>query len=398
MAKLTIQDIELKRKNVLIRVDYNVPVEKGRVISDVRIRASLPTLEYILKQGGKPILMSHLGRPKGQRLPEMSLRPCADALGRLMGTNVSFIDDCIGDAVARAIQQLKEGEILLLENLRYYKEETDNDKQFAEKLASLGDLYVNDAFGTAHRAHASTEGVTHFLKPCVAGLLMKKELDYLGRVFENADRPFVMIIGGAKISDKINVISNMLPRVDTLIIGGGMAFTFLKAQGYEIGDSICEVDKLALAKDLLTTGEGKITLPLDCVVSDSLDMKQRRVGSIKEVKVDAIPHGWIGLDIGSKSIDHFRPILQAAKTIVWNGPMGVFEIEKTATGTYAMATCVAEATRQGATSVIGGGDSASAIQKAGVSDSISHISTGGGASLEFLEGKILPGVAALSDK
>ncbi|MBW1983500.1 MAG: phosphoglycerate kinase [Deltaproteobacteria bacterium] len=398
MEKLTIKDIEIKGKRILTRVDYNVPIESGLVVSDVRIKASLPTLEYILGQGGRLILMSHLGRPKGERIPEMSLRPCAHTLGKFLGKEVVFIDDCIGESVLVAVQKLKEGEILLLENLRYYKEETENDKMFAEKLAALGDIYVNDAFGTAHRAHASTEGITHCMGKCVAGFLLKKELDYLGRVVENAKKPFVTIIGGAKISDKISVISNMLPKVEKLIIGGGMAFTFLKALGHEIGNSLCEQDKVKLAKDILKTGGDKIELPVDCVISDFLDFNKRKIGNIKEINIGEIPQGWMGLDIGQKSIKRFGLILENAKTIVWNGPMGLFEIDETAKGTYAIANILAKATQSGAITIIGGGDLASAVNKAGVSDKVSHISTGGGASLEFLEGKILPGVAALSDK
>lgn len=398
MKKLTIEDIEVKGKRILIRVDYNVPIENGRVGSDLRIRASLPTLNNIRKRGGKLILMSHLGRPKGKRVPEMSLRPCAEVLGKLIGEEVAFVEDCMGDSVSQAVQKLSDGDILLLENLRYYKEETDNDEAFAEKLAGLGDIYVNDAFGTAHRVHASTEGITHYINPCVAGLLLKKELDYLGTVVEDPGRPFVTIIGGAKISDKMSVISHLLPKVDKLIIGGGMAFTFFKALGMEIGDSICETDKTDPAKELLENGGEKIELPVDVVVSDFLDFEARKIGKIKEVKADAIPRGWTGLDIGNQSIDRFRSILKNAKTIVWNGPMGLFEIEETAKGTYEIARILAEATGKGAITIIGGGDSASAVNKAGVSDKVSHVSTGGGASLEFLEGKTLPGVAALTDK
>ncbi|MCJ7771510.1 MAG: phosphoglycerate kinase [Desulfobacterales bacterium] len=398
MDKLTIEDIEIKGRKILVRVDYNVPIEKGKVVSDVRIKASLPTLEYIIGQGGKLIIMSHLGRPKGVRKPEMSLRPCAHVLSKLLGKEVSFIDDCIGESVLAAVGKLKEGDILLLENLRYYKEETENDKGFAEKLAALGDVYVNDAFGSAHRAHASTEGITHFIEECAAGFLLKKEIDYLGGVVENAEKPFVTIIGGAKISDKISVISNMLEKVDKLIIGGGMAFTFFKALGNEIGNSICEPDKVELAKDILKKWSNKIQLPVDCVISDYMDFNERKIGQLKEVNVGQIPKGWIGLDIGEKTIEKFGSIIENAKTIVWNGPMGVFEINATAKGTYAIANTLAKATKNGAITVIGGGDSASAVTKAGVSDKVSHISTGGGASLEFLEGKILPGVAALSDK
>lgn len=398
MDKLTIEDIEIQGRKILVRVDYNVPIEEGKVVSDIRIKASLPSLEYIIGKGGKLIIMSHLGRPKGVRKPEMSLRPCAYVLSKLLSKEVSFVDDCIGESVLAAVGKLKEGDILLLENLRYYTEETENDKGFAQKLATLCDVYVNDAFGSAHRAHASTEGITHFIEECAAGFLLKKEIDYLGSVVENAKKPFVTIIGGAKISDKINVISNMLEKVDTLIIGGGMAFTFFKALGNEIGNSICEPDKVELAKDILKKWSNKIQLPVDCVISDYMDFNERKIGQLKEVNVGQIPKGWIGLDIGEKTIEKFGSIIENAKTIVWNGPMGLFEINATAKGTYAIANILAKATKKGAITVIGGGDSASAVTKAGVSDKVSHISTGGGASLEFLEGKILPGVAALSDK
>lgn len=398
MEKLTVEDIEIKGRKIIVRVDFNVPIEHGKVVSDIRIKASLPTIEYIIGQGGKLILMSHLGRPKGIRMPEMSLRPCVNVLEILLGKEVSFVDDCIGDAVLAAVGRLKEGDVILLENLRYYKEETENDKGFAEKLAALGDVYVNDAFGTAHRAHASTEGITHYIEQCVAGFLLKKELNYLGKVIEKAEKPFVTIIGGAKISDKMSVISNMLPKVETLIIGGGMAFTFFKALGNEIGNSICEPDKIEKAKDILKKAGDKIQLPVDCVISDYMDFNERKIGQLKEVDVGQIPKGWIGLDIGKKTIKKFGSIIEDAKTIVWNGPMGLFEINETATGTYAIANALAKATQNGAITVIGGGDSASAVNKAGVSDKVSHISTGGGASLEFLEGKVLPGVAALSDK
>jgi phosphoglycerate kinase len=342
--------------------------------------------------------MSHLGRPKGRRIPELSLEPCVAVLSALLGKKVRFVDDCIGEAVEAAVESLDEGDILLLENLRYYPEETENDSDFAAKLAQLGDVYVNDAFGTAHRAHASTEGVTHHISQCAAGYLLMKELDYLGGVMADPAKPFVAILGGAKISGKIDIISNLLPRVDTIIIGGGMAYTFFKAQGKEIGKSLLEEDKIDLAKELLAQGGQKIILPVDCMVSDTFDFNARQVGALKEVAADGIPPNEFSLDIGPKSIETFRPIISAAKTIVWNGPMGVFEIEATAKGTYAIANALAEATAHGATTVIGGGDSASAIHKAGVADKVSHVSTGGGASLELMEGKVLPGVAALSDK
>ena len=398
MNKLTVEDLDLKGKRVLMRVDFNVPLENGRVANDKRIRAALPTIKYITNAEGKLILMSHLGRPKGRRIPELSLEPCVAVLSALLGKKVRFVDDCIGEAVEAAVESLDEGDILLLENLRYYPEETENDSGFAAKLAQLGDVYVNDAFGTAHRAHASTEGVTHHISQCAAGYLLMKELDYLGGVLADPAKPFVAILGGAKISGKIDIISNLLPRVDTIIIGGGMAYTFFKAQGKEIGKSLLEEDKIDLAKELLAQGGQKIILPVDCMVSDTFDFNARQVGALKEVAADGIPPNEFSLDIGPKSIETFRPIISAAKTIVWNGPMGVFEIEATAKGTYAIANALAEATAHGATTVIGGGDSASAIHKAGVADKVSHVSTGGGASLELMEGKVLPGVAALSDK
>jgi len=398
MKKLTVEDLDLHGKRILVRVDFNVPLEDGKVANDKRIRAALPTINYIVEKGGKLILMSHLGRPKGSRVSEMSLKPCVAVLSRLLGNDVAFVDDCIGEAVETAANGLNDGDVLLLENLRYYKEETDNDSGFAGKLAKLGDMYVNDAFGTAHRAHASTEGVTHFFKQCAAGYLMLKELDYLGRVMENPARPFVAILGGAKISGKIDVITNLLPKVDKVIIGGGMAYTFFKARGFEIGRSLLEADKVAYAKEILAQGGDKLVLPVDCMVTDFFDFDARKIGVLKEVGVDAIPLDWEGLDIGSKSIETFRAVLLNARTVIWNGPMGVFEIDETARGTYAIAELLSQVTANGATTVIGGGDSASAVNKAGVADKVSHVSTGGGASLEFIEGKTLPGVAALTDK
>jgi len=398
MNKLTVEDLDLKGKRVLMRVDFNVPLESGKVANDKRIRAALPTIKYITNADGRLILMSHLGRPKGRRLPELSLEPCVAVLSALLGRKVRFIDDCIGEAVEATVESLDEGDILLLENLRYYPEETENDPDFAAKLAHLGDIYVNDAFGTAHRAHASTEGVTHYISQCAAGYLLMKEFDYLGGVMADPAKPFVAILGGAKISGKIDIISNLLPRVDNIIIGGGMTYTFFKAQGKEIGKSLLEEDKIDLAKELLAQGGPKIILPVDCMVSDTFDFDARQVGALKEVAADGIPANEFSLDIGPKSIERFQSIISSAKTIVWNGPMGVFEIDDTARGTYAIADALAEATAHGATTVIGGGDSASAINKAGVADKVSHVSTGGGASLELMEGKVLPGVAALSDK
>ncbi|MBW1901380.1 MAG: phosphoglycerate kinase [Deltaproteobacteria bacterium] len=398
MAKLTVEDLDVKGKRVLMRVDFNVPLEGGKVANDKRIRAALPTIKHIVEKGGRLILMSHLGRPKGEKKPEMSLRPCVQVLSDLLGKDVKFVDDCIGETAEAGVEKLGDGEVLLLENLRYYKEETENDSDFAAKLAGLGDVYVNDAFGTAHRAHASTEGVTHHIDLCAAGYLLMKEIEYLGDLMKDPKRPFVAILGGAKISGKIGVISNLLPKVDKIIIGGGMAYTFFKARGMEIGDSLLEADRIDLAKELLEKGADKIVLPVDCLVSDFLDFDARKVGELKEVDSDAIPAGWLGVDIGSKSISRFSTILRDARTVIWNGPMGVFEIEATAKGTYAIANVLAEATANGAETVIGGGDSALAVVKAGVAEKVTHVSTGGGASLEFLEGKVLPGVAALTDK
>jgi phosphoglycerate kinase len=398
MNKLSVEDLDLKGKRVLMRVDFNVPLKDGRVADDKRIRAALPTIKYIGNAGGKLILMSHLGRPKGRHLPEMSLRPCVTVLNALLGKKVRFADDCIGEAAEAAVASLDEGDVLLLENLRFHQEETDNDPEFAAKLAKLGDVYVNDAFGTAHRAHASTEGVTHYISQCAAGFLMMKELTYLGGVMADPQRPFIAILGGAKISGKIDIISNLLPRVDKIIIGGGMTYTFLKAQGKEIGKSLLEEDKINLAEELLEQGAGKIILPVDCMVTDIFDFGARKVGALEAVAADAIPADKFSLDIGPKTIATFQPMVRSAQTVVWNGPMGVFEIEETAKGTYAIAKALADATASGATTVVGGGDSAAAINKAGLAESVSHVSTGGGASLEFMEGKVLPGVAALNDK
>ncbi len=398
MTKLTLEDVDLRGKRVLMRVDFNVPLEEGRVANDKRIQAAIPTIQYIIGKGGRLILMSHLGRPKGKRQDDMSLKPLIPVLEKLLGKEVGFINDCIGDAVETAADKLGDGELLLLENLRFYKEETDNDSNFAAKIARLGDVYINDAFGTAHRAHASTQGVTRHINTCAAGYLLMKELDYLGKVMENPEKPFVAILGGAKISGKIDVISNLLTKVDTLIIGGGMAYTFFKAMGLEIGKSLLEEEKIELAKELLEKGKDKIVLPCDCIISDVFDFSTRKVGKLREVKNNDIPSEWYGLDIGSQTIKQFREILGKAKTVVWNGPMGVFEIDATAKGTYDVAKILAQATDNGATTVIGGGDSASAVKKAGVADRVSHVSTGGGASLEFLEGKLLPGVVALSDR
>jgi len=328
----------------------------------------------------------------------MSLRPCVEALGGLLGCAVRFAEDCVGPEAESAVAALQPGEVLLLENLRFHPEEEENDPGFARRLAALGDVYVNDAFGTAHRAHASTEGVTRFFKQSAAGYLMVKELDYLGRVIGRPDRPYVAILGGAKISGKIDVITNLLPRVDRILIGGGMAFTFLKAQGLEVGSSLVEQDKIGLARTLLDQAAGKIVLPVDFLVTDTLDIKARKVGTLQTVDAERIPAGMKGVDIGPRSVERFRRELAGARTVIWNGPMGVFEIAVTAAGTFAVARIMADITAAGAVTVIGGGDSAAAIETAGMADRVSHVSTGGGASLEFIEGKELPGVAALTEK
>lgn len=398
MSKKTVKDIPLKGKRVLMRVDFNVPLDENQnVTSDKRISAAVPTIEYILEQGGRLVLMSHLGRPKGEKVPRMSLKPCVGVLSRLIGKEAAFVDDCVGPEVEKAVGKLAEGEILILENLRFHKEETDNDPGFSQKLAALADVYVNDAFGTAHRAHASTEGVTRYVDTAVSGFLMEKELRYLVGAVENPMRPFVAILGGAKISGKIDVISNLLSKVDKLLIGGGMAYTFFKAQGKEIGKSLLEEDKLGLAAELLKTAGDKLVLPVDCVISDRFDFDSRTVGQLKVVPVDRIDRDWEALDIGPKTVELFSSALSSAGTIVWNGPMGVFEIEALARGTEEIAKKIAEMTDIGANSIIGGGDSVAAVEQIGLSDRMTHISTGGGASLELLEGKILPGVAALSD-
>ena len=390
LEKKTVRDIDVSGRRVLLRVDFNVPLKDGTVADDMRIRAALPTIHYMLERGARVILCSHLGRPKGKPDPDLSLKPVADHLAKLLGKPVAFAQDCVGPEAEHAAAALGEGDVLLLENTRFHPEEKQNDKGFARALASLAEVYVNDAFGSAHRAHASTEGVAHFL-PAVAGFLMEKEIEFLGKALEDPARPFVAILGGAKISDKIGVIRRLLSLADCLLIGGGMANTCLAAQGLEMQESLVEGEVLDLAKEMRQEGGAKLLLPLDLVVADAFEEGAER----KVVAVDAIPAGWRAMDIGPETQRRFRDALTGAKLIVWNGPMGVFEFEPFAVGTRAVAEAVAES---GAVSIVGGGDSAAAIQQAGLADRISHVSTGGGASLEFLEGKTLPGVAALLDR
>ena len=395
MKRLSVDDLELKGKRVLMRVDFNVPLDENQQITDdTRIRASLPTIRKIVSEGGRAVLMSHLGRPKGQVKPEMSLKPAAKRLGELLGQEVKIAPDCIGPETERIVSELNDGDCILLENVRFHSEETDNDREFAKKLSILGDVYVNDAFGSAHRAHASTAGVSEFIEQKASGYLMEKELKFLGGVIENPKRPFVAVMGGAKISGKIDLIKNFLDKVDAIIIGGGMAMTFFKAQGKEIGKSICEDDKLDLAREILDAAKAKNTdflLPVDAVVADKFDNDAER----QEVDADGIPSDWMMLDIGANSIKIFTEEINKSEMILWNGPMGVFEMDNFESGTKAVAEAIAVATEKGTVSVVGGGDSVAALKKLGLTDKMTHVSTGGGASLEMLEGKILPGIKAL---
>jgi phosphoglycerate kinase len=398
MAKKIIDDVVLQHKKVLMRCDFNVPLdENGRITDDRRITASLPSIQKVLKENGSLILCSHLGRPKGKKIPEMSLKPVAEKLTALLGLKVTLTDDCIGEKTDKLKKELKPGEVLLLENLRFHDGETKNDPEFARELAKGCDIYINDAFGTAHRAHASTEGVTHFVDQSLAGYLIEKEIKYLDRAVNNPKRPLLAILGGAKISGKIDVIKNLFNKVDSLIIGGGMVFTFFKAKGLEIGTSLLEEDRLEMARDLLQEAENRgisMLLPEDVIIANAYDNNASR----NTVSVDNIPSDWMGLDIGPATVDRFGTEIKKSNTIVWNGPMGVFEMDNFAVGTRKIAELIAEASDKGATSIVGGGDSAAAISKFGLESRISHISTGGGASLEFLEGKILPGIEALTDK
>ncbi len=400
MSKKTVANLsaaDLGGKRVLVRADFNVPLDdSGNITDDTRIRAALPTIQDLIKKGAKVILCSHMGRPKGQVKENLRLTPVAKRLSELLGQEVIMCDDCVGDSVAAAIGKMESGQVALLENLRFHAEEEKNDSEFAKQLAANADLYVNDAFGTAHRAHASTEGVTHYLSPSVAGYLIEKELNYLQNAIENPQRPLASIIGGSKVSSKIGVIETLLEKCDKLLIGGGMIFTFYKARGLSVGKSLVEEDKLELAKSLEAKAKEKgvdLLLPTDVVVADNFAAD----ANSKTVSVESIPDGWMGLDIGPDSVKTFQKALSDCKAILWNGPMGVFEFDKFAVGTEAIARSLAELTEKGATTIIGGGDSVAAVEKVGVADQMSHISTGGGASLELLEGKELPGIVALND-
>ena len=405
MAKITIRDIPLKGKRVLVRVDYNVPLQEKDgvqvITNDKRIRETVPTIKYLIEQGARILLCAHLGRPKGKRDPKQSLAPVVKPLSDLIGVPVKFVDDCIGEKAEKAAAELKDGEVALLENLRYYNEEEANDDAFSRKLAKLADVYVNDAFGAAHRAHSSTAGIAKFVPVRAIGFLMEKELRYLGEELENPKRPFVVILGGAKVSDKIAVIDRLLDRADTILIGGAMAYTFALAQGRKIGKSLSEPDKMGTAKQALAKAKAKgvkFLLPIDDYIVENVDFKAGAVspGGRYLPPGEDIPDGWQGVDIGPETVKLFSKEVASAKTILWNGPMGIFEVPECAVGTFAIANAIAA--NSGAISIIGGGDSVSAIKKAGVSDKVSFISTGGGASLEFLEGRELPGVASIPDK
>ena len=394
MNKKTVKDIDLKGKKVFVRCDFNVPMDENQNITDnTRIVAALPTIKYLLEQNCKIILASHLGRPKGEVKPEFSLKPVAKELSKLLGKDVIMANDVIGEDATSKAENLKEGEIMLLENVRFHREETDNDPEFAKKLASMAEIFVNDAFGTAHRAHASTTGIADYI-PGVAGFLIEKELKFLGNAINNPERPFVAILGGAKVSDKIGVIDSLLDKVDTLMIGGGMAYTFFKAQGYNVGNSLCEVEKTDLALEEMKKAKAKgvkLLLPIDTKIGKEFKPDTES----KTVAWTEIPDEWEGFDIGEKTIEMFKNELQSAKTVIWNGPLGLFEFDQFAIGTNEIAKTLADLD---ATTIIGGGDSAAAVTKAGLADKMTHISTGGGASLEFLEGKKLPGIECLQDK
>ena len=402
MQRLSIKDLDLKGKRVFIRVDFNVPIADGKVQDDTRIRASLPTIQYAIDQGARVILASHLGRPKGARVDKYSLAPVAEHLANLLGRPVAFATDCVGPEAEAKVAALKDGDVLLLENLRFHKEEEKNDEGFAQQLAGLCDVYVNDAFGAAHRAHASTAGITKFVSQAAAGLLMQKELEYLGRVINNPEHPFVAILGGAKVSDKISVINALIDRkVDKILIGGAMAYTFFKAEGFTVGKSLVENDKLQIALEIKERAAAKgveLLLPTDHQVVDSYEPIKGDKIIAKTIPIEFTNAGHAGMDIGVETVAHFAAALRDARTIIWNGPMGVFEEPPFNEGTIGIAHAVAEAADRGATVIVGGGDSVAAVTQAGVADRITHVSTGGGATLEFLAGEELPGVSALSDK
>jgi len=397
LDKLAIADLDLANKRVLVRVDFNVPLNGTDVADDTRLRASLPTIRHILEAGGLPVLMSHLGRPGGERVDKLSLEPVGRALQALLGHEVVFVPDCVGPEAVSAVKGAEQGTVILLENLRFHKEEEENAPGFAMKFAELGDVYVNDAFGTAHRAHASTEGVTHYFTECAAGLLMEKELSYLGRALVEPAKPCVAVMGGAKISGKIDVIESLLPKIDSLLIGGGMSYTFFKVMGLEIGKSLLEADRMDVAEEVLKKAEEmgvRVELPVDCVVAHELGHDV----STTVVSRDEIPADHESADIGPATREQYDGIITSAKTALWNGPMGVYEMAPFSQGTKAVAESFVKATENGATTIVGGGETAAAVAALGLADCISHVSTGGGASLEFLEGKELPGVVALSDK
>lgn len=397
MAKLSLNDVDVKGKKVLMRVDFNVPIIDGKITDDNRIVQALPSIKHVIEAGGLLILTSHLGRPKGEPNPEFSLKPVAEHLASLLDTKVHFAEDCIGEKATSVISEADFGEIVVLENVRFHKEETDNDEEFSKQLASHAEVFINDAFGSSHRAHASVAGVTRYLQPAASGYLLDKEIKYLSDSVNDPNRPFVAILGGAKVSDKIPVIENLINKVDTIIIGGGMAYTFLVANGKTVGKSLLQEEMIPMAKKLMETAKEKgvnLMLPFDFVIADDFSNDANQ----EVVDEDNIKDGWEALDIGPQSAISFGNIIKNAKTVLWNGPMGVFEMPSFAEGTNAVAEALAEATTFGATTIIGGGDSASAIKNAGLSDQVSHVSTGGGASLEYLEGKDLPGVTALTDK
>lgn len=397
MAKLTIEDIQIKNKRVVMRVDFNVPIKDGKITDDNRIVQALPSINYVIDNGGLLILLSHLGRPKGEPNPEFSLKPVADYLATIVSAKVHFAEDCIGKEAEKAVASAKPGEIVVLENVRFHSGETKNDSSLSKSFAALGDVFVNDAFGSSHRAHCSVAGITEFLQPAAAGYLLEKEIKFLSESINAPERPFVAVLGGAKVSDKIGVIRNLIDKVDTIIVGGGMTYTFYKAKGLPIGKSLLEDDKVELAAELMQEAEAngvKLLLPVDSIVAQEFSNET----AFKTVSESGIEDDWMALDIGETSATLFSDVVKSAKTVIWNGPMGVFELPNFAKGTFAVARAMADATSNGAITIIGGGDSASAIKKAGLDDKVSHVSTGGGASLEYLEGKELPGITSLTDK